>query len=835
MMTTQKKYPSVIIGLLIIALLVGFWLRIHSLDQYPPGISNDEAVNTIDAFHLVQTGNFPLYQDQGRPDPLFRLFQAAGAAGYGSSIWGFRLTSAFFGTLTIAAAYFAATQAFHDLPPTSRRTAALSAALVIAVAIGHVTVTRSTYRAVPQPLFMFLATGFLMRGLRRNQWHDFLLSGVWVAAGLYTYTAAFMVPLAFFPLGLHLFIQRWRTLRQWLPKFVSVGIITAILALPIAYLLLTTPEAVTGRAASVSESADEIPRQIRGIVEQLYSKGDENPQYNVAQAPLLPEFFAPLFTLGLIALLIRFRQPSSTFILALLIVTALPVVLADELSHGLRIVGEYAVFPLVIAAAVGLLLTIAHRFIQAQSITSAGIVILVGLFGWEAAQTFTTYSCYWQQPDEWQQWRIHDEVLDHNEWFFRTDRRDFAAWIAQQEQPLLISAEEFSRPTTRAWLFEAYPQVAAVDSDIELPPETLLVVPWSLEIGDIMRAAKQYALLHNGVITLLPPFSDETQQQFMRDIEQGTPITRQGNQFNFLGYAQPLPDDALLVFEDANYEGEALASFGDSAIDLINWRGADTINHGEFDETLTYTLTWRANRRIGFEYGAYLQLQTQDYQRIAGEDILIHRWLFPTSIWGTTDHVPVQYQLTIPEALNPGAYRLVTGLYPTNGDAVSVDTSIYGNLETAATVGWIKVPQPTIPSPDDSAIEINARLGDLFQLNAMEINPVDDRQLQIRLYWQSQVDRPAIDATVFVHGLNQQGIIITQSDVRPWNGEYPTFIWDENEVVMTEHLLSTAEDDLVLIAGMYTQPDFTRLDVFQDNALQEDQAVQLGEALDLLR
>jgi len=835
-MTTQKQYPPVIIGALIIALLVGFWLRIHSLDQYPPGISNDEAVNTIDAFHLVQTGSFPLYQDRGRPDPLFRLFQAVGAAGYGSSIWSFRLTSAFFGTLTIAAAYFAAIQAFHDLPPRSRRAAALSAALVIAVAIGHVTVTRSTYRAVPQPLFMFLAAGFLLRGLRGNQWRDFLLSGLWVAAGLYTYTAAFMVPLAFFPLGLHLFIQRWRTLRQWFPKFISVGIITAALTLPIAYLLLTTPEAVTGRAASVSESSDEIPRQIRGIVEQLYNKGDENPQYNVAQAPLLPETFAPLFTLGLIALLIRFRQPSSTFILALLIVTALPVVLADELSHGLRIVGEYAVFPLVIAAAVGLLLTIAHRFIRFQYINLIGIVILLGLSGWEAAQTFTTYSNYWAKPNEWQQWRIHDEVLDHNEWFFRTDRRDFAAWITQQEQPLLIPVEELSRPTTRSWLFQAYPQVAAVDSEMELPQATTLVVPWSLERGGIMRETKQFALLHNQTITIFPPFSDETHQQLMTDIEQGAPITRQGNQLNFLGYTKPIPDDANLAFEDSNHQSEVFASFGDAAIDLINWRGANTIIDGAFDEKLTYTLTWRANRRIGFDYGSYLQLQTQDYQRIAGEDVLIHRWLFPTSIWGTTDQVPVQYQLAIPEDLSPGAYRLVTGLYPTNGDAVQVDRSLYGNLETAATVDWVKVPQQTIPSPDESALEINAQLEDLFQLNAMEINLLDDRQLQIRLYWQSLVDRPAIDATVFVHGLNQQGIIITQSDVRPWNGEYPTFIWDENEVVMTQHLLSTAEeDDLVLIAGMYTQPDFTRLDVFQDNALQEDQAVQLGETLDLLR
>lgn len=831
----RQKYAIWI--LLCVVILVGFWLRVENLDIYPPGISNDEAVNTIDAFHFVRTGNFPLYQDRGRPDPLFRFVQAAGSATYGNLIWAFRLTSAFFGTLTIAAAYFAAFQCLHDVPIQTRRIATLSAAIVIAVAVGHIAVTRSTYRAVPQPLFMFLATGFLMRGLRFNRWRDFVWSGVWVAAGLYTYTAAFMVPAAFFPLGLHLLIQRWKTVKTWLPRFIMVGVTTAILCLPIAYVLISTPEALTGRASTVSESSDEIPRQIRGVVEQLYSKGDENPQYNVAQAPLFPRSFAPLFTLGLIALLIRFRQPSSTFIFSLLIVSALPVVLADELSHGLRIIGEYAVFPLVMAAAVASIIRFAIWLTQRavrepplQVIHLMVVSILTIGFMWEAMATRSLYAHYWTKPNDWQLWSIHGLTLDHNEWFFRTDRRDFAEWIVEQETPLLIPISELAKPTTRSWLFDAYPQVIALSmNDVDIPSETQIVAPWSLEEGDILRDEKQYALLENGTIAILPPFSDGTHTQLTEDIENGEVITRDGVEITFLGYVNPLPQDVEITFEPP-VEQTTLASFTGDEIKLVDWRGQNTLTEADFNRMLTYHLSWSASRQIGVEYWSYLQLQTQDYQRITGTDQLIWRWIFPTSIWQPSDIVSVPYELEMPEMLDSGAYRLVTGLYPTNGQAAFVDSSIYGNLEDAVTVGWIKVPQAEQPTPSNAAIKIDAEVGEIFQLSHFEVEAISEDQVLVKLYWNGLIDRPNIDATVFVHGLNQQGIIITQSDIRPANGQYPTFIWDEGEIVMTEHILSIAEDDdLVLIAGMYTQPDFTRLDVLQDGEIQASQAVSLGE------
>ena len=77
--------------------------------------------------------------------------------------------------------------------------------------------------------------------------------------------------------------------------------------------------------------------------------------------------------------------------------------------------------------------------------------------------------------------------------------------------------------------------------------------------------------------------------------------------------------------------------------------------------------------------------------------------------------------------------------------------------------------------------------------------------------------------------------IISQSDIRPMNGQYPTFIWDENEIVITEHILELENiEGIRLVAGMYTQPDFTRLTATQNNELLPDNLIELGQLSELI-
>src|SRR5258708_2099167 len=205
--------PSGNVFILITAgvLLLGFWLRVHRLADLPPGLSSDEAVHAVDGLQISQSGNFPIYEDFGRPEPLYNVFLAIGGLFFGPHLFTFRLVSAFIGLVTIAAACWTMRQCLYDLPPTLRWIAGLAAAAALAVCLSHVVLSRALYRAILQPLFMLTFLGFLLRGLRTGKRLDFALSGASLCVLLSTYRAALAVPFSLIALLVSLLIFRRKT------------------------------------------------------------------------------------------------------------------------------------------------------------------------------------------------------------------------------------------------------------------------------------------------------------------------------------------------------------------------------------------------------------------------------------------------------------------------------------------------------------------------------------------------------------------------------------------------------------------------------------------------
>lgn len=811
----------------ILIIFIAFWLRVEHLDVMPPGLSNDEATDAVDALHISQTWNFPLYEDLGRPDPLFHITQGIAAFFFGSSIWALRFTSALFGTLTIASCYWAILQCVHNLKPGQRQIAALGGMAALAVAIGHITLSRTLYRAVPQPLFMFLFVGFLLRGLRRYQFRDFVLSGFWLALSVYTYTAAFTLPLSIILVGLSLLIFQFKSWRKWLPRMLLLGLTLTILLLPVGILIATAPQRVFGRATAVSNTQSvESIEALNRLTLQLFTRGDENPQYNAAEAPILPPVFNILFVIGLVSLAMRVYRPETTLIFALLVLAAIPAVAAQDVTHGLRINGEYAVFPIVIAAGIGGIFALIKRFTLYKTFSPFLKIALIAGFGWNVFYAHTTYVDYWQQPLTW---RMFERDLPLNEWFFRTDRREFAEWLSQQTQSMLVPLDELNQQTTRAWLSVDYPTLRTAGDDFQLPAQTLLVVPWAIETDDLQRQTRHYGLLTEHTITLLPPFSEATHADLLANIDQAEAINRTDG--SIMGRLKPLSSDFQITFEPQTKQGmngNPVAIFGDD-LQLMAWRGTDTLEGQEF----IYTLDWQSRqRRIGHYYSTFLQLQTQDFERVTGDDVLVWRWLYPTSIWQQGDIVYDRHIMTVSDNLAPGAYRLVAGVYAFVDNplmALTPDGETAGN---SATIGWVKVPQTQTVILPLEAVKVDAELAGVLMLRGALVTLDNPDRLRIVLYWESLVDRPNIDATIFVHIVDAEETIIAQQDARPWNGQYPTFIWDEEELVQTEHVMDIqgpSVENLELLVGMYTFPDLTRLTVTEDGNTSPDGRIRVGK------
>lgn len=812
----------------LIILLVGFALRITALEQFPPGISSDEAVNAIDAFHIAQTGKFPLYQDFGRPDPLYRVVQAIGVALYGSSVWAIRLTSAFVGIITLAVAYATVQIIFRKTSRLIRQSAALAAMIVPAISMGHIVITRSTYRGAPIPIFIMLSILFYVRGYQSGRRLNFVISGVFIAGALYTYTAAFVLPLAFALLIPWLLVFRRVQFAREVLHLVIVGGTVLLLTLPISFRLIVQPETVLGRAGDVAAESSPLTR-LQTMIDQFFVQGDENPQYNVASAPLIPPAIAPLFLIGLVALLFRLNQPASLLILSLLILTALPAYISNEITHGLRVFGEYGVIPLVCAAGViGVLSVIPVPQIK-RMVPLALVLATLAL----STGVWNVYTDFWQQPQNWRRWAVYGMELDHGEWFFRTDQLDLAEWIEDQTHPIILPASQINQSTTRVHLMDSFPDVRIGDTTEANSLNPIFLIPFALEQEGYANLRGPMALLHDRSILLLPPLAEKSVMQARTALENAEAVRRNRGLINPI--AKIIQLNEPLEFREATTLPEPI-NFGDeiylSAIDT-----PDTLSP-ESPTNVDVTLYWQAARTIGFDYNAFVQLLTQDFQRVAGDEHAIQRWLHPTTRWDTTQQVPDTYSLDVP-ALAPGAYRLVTGIYPVFGNRITVQNAPEGLPDDFGIIRWIKVPQIEQPNvPPHTRLDSQVVLGESFQLVGAEAQRVPNMGINITLYWQNLSERPGIDATIFVHAFDATGEIVAQSDKRPWNGTYPTFIWSEEEVISTQHILPLIEtvdySELRVRVGMYTLPGPQNLSMNIDGDEAPGSVIVLGSLQDIL-
>jgi hypothetical protein len=587
--------------------------------------------------------------------------------------------------------------------------------------------------------------------------------------------------------------------------------VALLVMLPFVLQIMTNANAIFARATDVEggRGVTLSLSMVERMLGQILVAGDQNPQYNVTTAPMMPVQLSALFWLGLGALAIRLRQPMSLFLLTWLVLASLIPLLSGEFPHGLRSVGLFAVLPLMAGIGVGssllLLRQWGHQIALVGKIGAFACVLLALI---QVPNVLHTYQDYWGNAQNWRLWDVHGKTLNHNEWFFRTDRQSLAEWMLAQDTPLLVPRAEFDQAFLQAWLIAEYPQVRSADAMMPLPMQTQVILPYSLALDDFL-ISPQFVLLHEGVMYILPPYDADTLQTIAQS--EGDIISNTGN-IPQLAKVSPLTfEPRYAIYHTLADTSEDAPFVFDGDVALVGWYGDDELlaEGGRVD----IGLEWQPLRRLGHDYVTYVQIQNQDQTRLAGVDQRSLRWVYPTFNWSPDEDVVDHYALDVP-ALDVGAYRLIVGMYPNFGEDVAITR--YGeDIGTQATVAWLKVaPDENVTLPD-ALIEDTPIFGDAIVLQAIVLSPVPAETnadsnadtYDVQLYWQTHVHRPDFDATIFVHALDAEGNIIAQDDTRPKGGQYPTFIWDDGEVVQTQHRLTLPLDStpetISLRLGMY--------------------------------
>jgi 4-amino-4-deoxy-L-arabinose transferase-like glycosyltransferase len=400
---------------------LGAALRFYKLGVVPPGFQFDEAFNAIDAAQVLH-GNFPLFlpANAGR-EVLYTYFQAAIGAILGVNVFSLRLASALLGIGAVGATYVL----LRLLIRRESRMVATFTSLTLAVTLWHIHFSHYGIRVITMPLLLSALFGSYWTGLfggtRRRRLVAFLLCGLLTGLGVWTNPTGRFVPFVLVPFTLWLL---WRhptgalRHRRWaldgpVGGLVLIGLVAALIFLPLGVEFYRHPEWFAGHASEVSIFADRVSggqpwrvllANIGRVLGMFSIAGDEEWTHGPAGRPIFDPFLSIPFTIGIGLWLWRLwrRRPDDPDVDALALlglwafVMLTPSVFSEAAPNYSRTLPSLpAIF---VAAGLGLtwitntVATVlpAHRWQERQRV-GAGLLVSLTLVGVSGAISFYDY------------------------------------------------------------------------------------------------------------------------------------------------------------------------------------------------------------------------------------------------------------------------------------------------------------------------------------------------------------------------------------------------------------------------------------------------------------
>lgn len=406
---------------LLIILAIASFFRLWQLDNIPPGLYPDVAINGNDALDSLKTGNFKVFypENNGR-EGLFMWLIALSFSVFGASVWSIKIVAAAVGILTVLGLYLLTRQLFllenSNLPKASKvEIVALLSSFFLAISFWHTNFSRIGFRAILLPFILVFAFYFLFRGYRQKKVLHFIISGIFLGLGFYTYISyRFIILLLPLVLIFWWLAYRKQNLQKRFLLLSSYLLLTTIIvALPIGIYFLQNPHDFIGRAAPISVFAAENPLKEFGKSLILHLgmfnfHGDQNWRHNFAGSPALSWPTGILFLIGLAFSIQKFLNSlknkdypllaSYCLLISWFFIMLLPGILTYEgVPHFLRVVGAIPVVYIFVGFGAWKIYEIFNRNIQRKKILfSAVILFLLAVSVFE----FNKYFFVWAQKPE---------------------------------------------------------------------------------------------------------------------------------------------------------------------------------------------------------------------------------------------------------------------------------------------------------------------------------------------------------------------------------------------------------------------------------------------------
>ncbi len=661
----SRRFALFALAAVVVGALV---LRLWRIDSLPPGFHFDESFEGMEAWRILTdptyrpvflTGNFGVAPVNSYANAvtfgLFRLF--GGEAGPTAM----RVTAAVFGTLGVVAAYALAREVRYLDPRRLTLAFPLLAAAMLATMRWHIHFSRMGIEPILVPLLWASATFLLLRGWRLRSWISYSLCGVVLAAAMYSYQGAWIVPFLMVPVVCHLWLVNRRahdSLRPLAGPLLSAGI-ALLLVLPLGWFFARNPDLLILRPAQIAVTGAETGPQTGTAATPLENAfasalmfaplgqtGDIDPRRNLpGEAALNWWQFLP-FAAGALLALWRVRNPAYSTLLVGLVGLLLPGVFSEYAPHFHRILG--ATVPTALLCALGLDALLHYTgvfaleehgsrrrgWLAAAAAASVALLILGG-----AVVGARDYFVRWA-------------ALPNLFYAFDTGLWQIGQEIARQpaDEPAYLSPRPADHPTLAFALAVQQPPHAAPTSF-----DGRQVLP--MTAGPNAEAERYYVIEHEDFRTplLLPELLPQVQVEKTIDQPDGTPYAKV--------YVRPAGTAPQRPPEHA--VGVAL----NGAITLQGYDVQPAKLHP--GEILYLQLHWLVNAQPDAEWTTFTHLLRVNadgsFEQVAGHDSPPGGGTLPTSRWQEGWRVLDEYQISLPADLAPGAYTLAAGLYQPDG------------------------------------------------------------------------------------------------------------------------------------------------------------------------
>jgi hypothetical protein len=203
-------------------------------------------------------------------------------------------------------------------------------------------------------------------------------------------------------------------------------------------------------------------------------------------------------------------------------------------------------------------------------------------------------------------------------------------------------------------------------------------------------------------------------------------------------------------------------------------------------EWATLTLYWQSIATMDQDYSIGIHVTDSGGRVISARDSYPGHGLLPTRLWRAGQILRDSYWLPIADdAPAPGIAWIQVSLYSRDNrrDLPAFDPN--GNAVSTPIVGRLKISgqNTVVPRPQNTVLY---SFGKSIELIGYDLNLVKGAQasqgLDLTLYWKRAAPIEA-DYTVFVHLLDASGKVVAQRDTQPAQGDNPTSLWGDGEIV----------------------------------------------------